>query len=186
MYVKPLIFNISRTSLHDGDGVRTVIYFKGCNMRCKWCHNPEGLDVKKEIFFNRNKCISCGMCVTTCSNITNIGEINRNLCVCCGKCSENCSAGALTLVGEEKSVEEIFQAILKDKEYYDQSGGGVTLSGGECMLYPEFVAQLLNKCHSAGILMFLCYITLPMNFRSLSIKLKVVFSMVLVLIFIII
>ena len=151
MYVKPLIFNISRASLHDGPGVRSVVYFKGCNMRCAWCHNPEGLERNKQIPFHRSKCIGCGICASLCKHIKVSGEINRSDCIRCGKCAENCPVGAISLVGEEMSIDEVFEVIVKDKEYYVQSGGGVTISGGECLLYPEFSAELLKRCKAENI-----------------------------------
>ena len=151
MSVSPLILNVSRTSLHDGRGIRTVVYFKGCNMRCQWCHNPEGQEYGKEIIRNQSKCISCGACVSVCPNISPDMSIRRDLCVRCGKCAAACPTGAISVAGEQKSVNEIMDIILKDKEYYDISGGGVTLSGGECMLFPDFAKKLLKECKAKNI-----------------------------------
>lgn len=153
MYVRPLIFSITRTSLHDGPGVRTVVYFKGCNMRCKWCHNPEGLEFERSILYNKNKCVHCRKCAEICENISIAGAviIDRDKCRKCGKCTDICPAGALTAAGEEIMPDELIRLILKDKAYYDRSGGGVTLSGGECLLFPEFAAEILKACKEHGI-----------------------------------
>ena len=96
MYVKPLVFSIARTSLHDGDGIRTVVYLKGCNMRCRWCHNPEGLKSENEIIFNHNKCIGCDICTSLCTNVTK-GQVNRKACVACGVCQKQCLKNAVTI-----------------------------------------------------------------------------------------
>lgn len=150
MYVKPLIFSITRTSLHDGDGIRTVVYFKGCNMRCRWCHNPEGLSSKKQIIFTVSKCIGCNICTSICPNI-NKGIIDRNECIACGKCADACPANALSVAGREMSEDDIMKEILKDREYYEKSGGGVTFSGGECLLFPDFMQAVLKKCKQEKI-----------------------------------
>lgn len=148
MYIKPLIFNISRTSLHDGPGVRSVVYFKGCNMRCAWCHNPEGIEPGRSIVYNKNKCIHCGRCLRVCENISasdNI-EIDRQVCKKCGRCTKVCPSGALSVAGMEMTADEIMEEVLKDKPYYERTGGGVTLSGGECLLFADFAAEVLQKC----------------------------------------
>jgi len=151
MYVKPLIFSITRASLHDGDGIRTVVYIKGCNMRCRWCHNPEGLKKENEIIFNKTKCVSCNMCSTVCPNV-NMGIIDRALCVACGKCAQVCPVNALSLAGQDMTEDQIMEIILKDKLYYDKSKtGGVTFSGGECLLYPDFMEKILKRCKDESI-----------------------------------
>lgn len=155
MSVNGFITNISRGSLHDGPGVRTVIYFKGCPMECKWCHNPETISAKKEVLYTPTKCIRCGRCLEICPEhhvVQNDGMVFlRDGCVACGKCAEGCPALALTMCGEEKTVNELFSEIIKDKHYYCSSGGGVTFSGGECLLYPEFVGELAKKCKENDI-----------------------------------
>lgn len=149
------ITNIARGSLHDGPGVRTVVYFKGCALRCRWCHNPETLERGREILFLQSKCIHCGHCVMVCPAHHVIRgkdvEFLREGCAACGKCAESCPAGALSLCGEKKSLEEVFAEVRKDSHYYARSGGGVTLSGGECLLQPEFAGALLEKCRAHGI-----------------------------------
>lgn len=155
MSLTATISNISRGSLHDGPGVRTVIYFKGCSLRCQWCHNPETFERKSEIVYASVKCIRCGKCIETCStcHIVENGEIRflREKCIRCGRCSDSCPTGAITLCGETKTVDEVFQVVVKDAHYYLTSGGGVTLSGGECLLQADFCAALLKKCKASGI-----------------------------------
>ena len=150
-----LITDISRCSLHDGPGVRTVVYFKGCALRCKWCHNPETLTVEKDMMFLNTKCIKCGRCLEVCPQchtvVDNEIRIDRSKCKYCGRCVDNCPAGALQMVGREVTVEELMSEIRKDSHYYEISGGGVTISGGECLLQSPFAAAVLKKCKEEGI-----------------------------------
>ena len=139
------IFDIQRFSLHDGPGVRTTVFFKGCSLRCVWCHNPESQKKEKELMFFRHKCLSCGKCEALCK------KSFTNKCIACGKCVDICPAGAREISGEEKTVEDVFSVIVRDKEYYLTSGGGVTLSGGEPLLQADFAAELLRLCKSSGI-----------------------------------
>ena len=149
------VTNISRGSLHDGPGVRTVIYFKGCTLHCRWCHNPETISTKRQILQVKSKCIHCGKCVETCPEHYKISgndiKYIREGCLVCGKCAEACPALALTLCPETMSVDKLFSEIKKDIHYYKTSNGGVTFSGGECGLSAEFVAEIAQKCKSEGI-----------------------------------
>ena len=149
------ITNISRASLHDGPGIRTVVYFKGCGLRCKWCHNPETLDAKQEILFAPVKCIHCGKCVHLCPSHHVIQGNDmvflREGCKKCGSCAAACPSGALSIAGKPMDVEEVMREIRKDIHYYRQSGGGVTLSGGECLLQADFCKALLKACKKEGI-----------------------------------
>ena len=150
MSVSATITNISRGSLHDGPGVRTVVYFKGCGLSCKWCHNPETLSHQKQILYIKSKCIHCGKCVELCPRHHKIQGNDmaflREGCAACGKCAAGCPSLALSLCGEEKTVPELFEEIIKDQHYYTESGGGVTFSGGECLLYSKFIAEIAKKC----------------------------------------
>lgn len=151
-----VITDIQRFSVHDGPGIRTIVFFKGCPLRCRWCQNPETWNIEPEILYYEDMCIHCGRCVTVCPvqaitmNKQNI-HMNRNACIRCGACSGICYAGAMKAVGTLMSPDEILQAVLKDRTFYKQSGGGVTLSGGECTVYAEFICTLLKKLKEHGI-----------------------------------
>ncbi|MEM0245764.1 MAG: glycyl-radical enzyme activating protein [Thermoplasmata archaeon] len=154
--MKGLIFNIQGYCIHDGPGIRTTVFFKGCPLRCIWCQNPEGQLFRPEVFLNKSKCTGCGRCILVCQNhAVTIKEgksnTNRDLCKGCGKCAEVCPNGARSIVGKWLTVEEIFEKVKKDKIFYDSSGGGVTLSGGEPLLQHEFAYNLLKLCKSSGI-----------------------------------
>lgn len=155
MSLSAVISNISRCSLHDGPGVRTVVYFKGCGLRCKWCHNPETLSHAKQILYMRSKCIHCGKCIEICPSHHKIqGDdmiFYRNGCTACGKCASVCPSLALELCGKDMSPNEVFDEIKKDLHYYVSSGGGVTFSGGECLMQSDFVAALAKKCRENKI-----------------------------------
>ena len=155
MLLSGCVTNIARASLHDGPGIRTVVYFKGCALRCRWCHNPETLSSKPEILYTQTKCIHCGRCVflyPDCHKIRGDGMVLlREKCKLCGQCVEACPSGALTLCGKNMTVHEVMAELQKDADYYTQSGGGITLSGGECLLQADFCAELLKRCREAGI-----------------------------------
>jgi len=146
-----LIFNIQRFSIHDGPGIRTTVFFKGCNLRCFWCHNPESIHKKPQIQIFQSKCIGCGRCFEVCpenlhKTISNERVFIRDLCRACGKCAESCYAGALVMTGKEMTINEVVDQVIRDKVFYENSGGGVTLSGGEAMLQKDFAKSLLIEC----------------------------------------
>jgi len=150
------ITEIQRFCLNDGPGIRTTVFFKGCNMKCAWCHNPEAISSEFALHFYRNKCIGCGKCVQVCpvgaqKIINEEHYIDRGSCTRCGKCAEICYAQALVMAGRIVNVDEVMGEILQDKEYYLNSGGGVTLSGGEVFCQDEFVAAIIEACHKNDI-----------------------------------
>jgi len=151
-----LIFDIERFSTADGPGIRTVVFFKGCNMRCYWCHNPEGVDPEIRLRFDENKCIGCLACLKACqANAHSLNEglhvIDPQKCVRCFACADACYSGALQRVGSYMTLDEVFAEIAEDRDFYARSGGGVTLSGGEVMLQSNFVVRLLKRCKQNDI-----------------------------------
>lgn len=151
-----ITFNIQRFSTEDGPGIRTTVFFKGCPLRCAWCHNPEGLSPQPELMWYDVRCIGARDCLRACPvealELTPFGmRIDRRRCTLCGKCVTACPAGALELIGRRWSVEDLFVEIAKDAVFYETSDGGVTFSGGEPMLQAEFVAALAERCREAGI-----------------------------------
>ena len=154
--MKAIISDIKRFAVHDGDGIRTTVFLKGCPLKCVWCHNPESIDFKPQVAYYENKCIDCGECVFVCPSgahkIIPKGHIfERDLCVACGKCESVCLGEALKFYGKEMTVDELLPILLEDKVFYETSGGGVTLSGGECLCQADFCAELLKKLKEAGI-----------------------------------
>lgn len=153
------IFEIKRFAVHDGDGIRTTVFFKGCPLKCVWCHNPEGIDFEKQLAYYAHKCKGCGTCAEVCPNGVHTFEngthkVNREKCKACGKCEAVCLGEAIKLYGKEMSVEELLPILLEDRDFYENSNGGVTLSGGECLMQADFCAELLkelkrNQIHTA-------------------------------------
>ena len=156
-----VVTNIQRYSTHDGDGVRTTIFFKGCPLSCRWCHNPESQDFRKELFFYGNKCKNCGGCIPRCSSGANGMEegrlvFDRSKCTACGSCTDWCIYEARELAGVDYTVEQLVKEAKKDRMFYEQSGGGVTLSGGEVMSQDiEFLEPLCRALHREGLSVFI-------------------------------
>ncbi len=149
------ITNIQKYSIHDGPGIRSTVFFKGCPLLCAWCHNPENQLFTPELVWLKQKCISCGICVQTCpEQALTLGPagitIDKQRCVLCGRCSEACPTNALEMLGKAYTIEEVLAELDKDRLFYDQSGGGVTLSGGEPLSQGEFVIDLLKACKARG------------------------------------
>lgn len=151
---KGIIFNIQKFCLHDGDGIRTCVFLKGCPLRCIWCHNPESLEKAPNLSFNKQKCSSCGRCLTECSVRTiknGTLKIDREKCICCGKCAEACLNDANEIIGKETTTAEVIREAIKDKMFYDTSGGGLTVTGGEPSYQPDFTLELLSLSKDSGI-----------------------------------
>lgn len=154
--IKGTIFNIQKYSVNDGPGIRTVVFFKGCPLRCRWCSNPESQLAKPQVIWHESKCMHCSHCVEICPKHAvsqDAGEIiiDHAYCVSCGKCIRECPGRALEIEGETKSVQEVLDVVLQDKVFYEESGGGITLSGGEMLVQPAFAAQLLKAAKEEGL-----------------------------------
>lgn len=150
------IFDIKRFAVHDGDGIRTTVFFKGCPLRCVWCHNPEGLTGMPQLAFYAHKCTNCGVCAANCPSgahkiADGVHRFERTACRACGGCETLCINGALKLYGQTVTVEKLLPVLVQDKAFYDNSGGGVTLSGGECLLQAAFCGELLKALKQNGI-----------------------------------
>ena len=150
------IFNIQRFSLFDGPGVRTVVFFKGCPLQCPWCHNPEGRSPQMQILYNADRCIGCGACRENCpegchSLEQGIHVYDRTRCTACGRCATACYSRALTVAGRTVTVDEVLETVLLDTAVYEESGGGLTLSGGEPLMKADFSIALLKAAKSHGL-----------------------------------
>lgn len=150
------IFEIKRFAVHDGDGIRTTVFFKGCPLKCVWCHNPEGISYKPQLALYLHKCSLCGECVKVCpenahSFIDGKHIFEKEKCTACGKCKDACFFDAITLYGKKMSVDEVENILIEDMEFYENSGGGITLSGGECLMYPEFCLEILKRMKKRNI-----------------------------------
>ena len=149
------IFDIKHFSVHDGPGIRTTVFFKGCPLRCLWCHNPESLSALTQLAFSEKKCTLCGRCAAVCPSGVHIladgsHTLNKASCTFCGACESVCPVGALTVYGREASLDDILREALEDSDFYG-SQGGVTLSGGECLLQADACRELLRALKEEGI-----------------------------------
>lgn len=154
--IMALIFDIERFATKDGPGVRTAVFFKGCNMRCLWCHNPEGIHTGQELIYNAQSCIACGRCAGVCpsganSMLNGLHLFTADRCIQCFACTNTCFSGALKKVGTEMSVDDVMREVMKDVPLYKKTGGGITLTGGEPMLQHDFVKELLGRCRDLEI-----------------------------------
>ena len=159
--MEALLVDIQRGSLHDGPGVRTTFFFKGCPLHCRWCHNPESQNPGKQLSFHREKCVGCGRCETAChSNVhwlTKTGteqfrhQVYFEHCQFCGKCVEQCPVKALKIIGTPYTEEELLKIALLDRAFYEHSGGGITLSGGEVLQQADFAASFLSLCREEDL-----------------------------------
>jgi pyruvate formate lyase activating enzyme len=151
------IFDIKKYSIHDGPGIRTTVFFKGCPLGCLWCHNPEGIDMAPELMHWPSRCSRCYACISACppGAISKDGSgavvIDKNTCDLCGKCAEACLYDAMQVVGKETTVDDLVREIEKDRVFYEQSGGGATFSGGDPLAQPEFLEELLDALRDRGI-----------------------------------
>lgn len=152
---RPLIIDVKRDSREDGPGIRSVVFFKGCPLRCVFCHNPEAQESGPELAFAVGRCIGCGACVDACPrmaiDLDRPSRIDRKRCDFCGQCALVCRGGALRVIGEYWPVEKLARLLLRDAPFYGHSGGGVTLSGGECTMFPDYVQSLLRRLKACGI-----------------------------------
>lgn len=151
-----IIFDIHQYAIYDGPGIRTVVFLKGCPLSCAWCHNPESQDPEPQISYFQERCVKCGKCVDSCPNealtLTSEGiERDPRKCTLCGNCTKVCPNQVMELVGKEYSVDEVIKIVAADKIFYDNSGGGVTISGGEPTMQYSFLISLLQKLKEKGI-----------------------------------
>jgi pyruvate formate lyase activating enzyme len=152
-----IIFNIQKFSIHDGPGIRTTVFMKGCPLRCRWCSNAESMNPEPELGIIKSLCNNCGKCIDVCPekaislDDNDFIRINRDKCTACGECVAVCSPEALTIYGKRVTVDEVFKEVSRDKSFYEGSEGGVTVSGGEPLRQADFVAELFQRCHQAGI-----------------------------------
>jgi pyruvate formate lyase activating enzyme len=151
-----VVFDIRRFSIHDGPGIRTAVFLKGCPLRCWWCHNPEGLSAAPEVVWRAERCTRCGTCIATCPEDAlswdgDAPRLDQSRCTLCGGCADVCYAEAREVLGRAMTADEVLAAVERDRVFYEESGGGVTVSGGEPLAQPEFLAELLCGCRARGL-----------------------------------
>jgi glycyl-radical enzyme activating protein len=156
MSEKAIVFDIQRASIHDGPGIRTTVFLKGCLLDCLWCHNPEAVSANPQLFFHFDKCAQCGDCAKVCEeDVHHFADgshtIDFEKCTLCGKCVEACNFNALKIIGKEISIDEVMHEVMADFDFYTNSGGGMTLSGGEPLLQFSFSMELLKRCKEKGV-----------------------------------
>jgi len=154
--MKGIIFDIKRFALHDGPGIRTTVFMKGCSLRCRWCHNPESILPDPQMSFRSDRCTQCGACVDACS----IGAVavrdgalitDERRCSACGRCVEPCPTGAREIIGREVTADEVIAIAARDRVFYEESGGGVTFSGGEPLVQADFLRAMLSACRDQSL-----------------------------------
>ena len=151
-----VVFNIQKYSVHDGPGIRTTVFFKGCPLKCAWCHNPESHSIEHQLMLNSDKCVGCGKCENRCPHdaikiVDGVSKLDKSKCQICKKCSLICPKQGIEYVGQTMEVKEMVKEILKDQMFYDESGGGVTFSGGEPMMQPDVVGEVAKRCQDFGV-----------------------------------
>ena len=149
-----IIFNIQKFCIHDGDGIRTCVFLKGCPLRCIWCHNPESYEKTPDLSFDKQKCSSCGRCINECNARVmenNVLQLDREKCIKCGKCTDICLNDANEIIGREVTAAEVVAEVLKDRMFYETSGGGVTVTGGEPSYQADFTLEILRLAKEEGI-----------------------------------
>ena len=155
MALRGLVFNVMRFAVHDGPGIRTTVFLKGCPLRCWWCHNPESQSARPEVVYSEARCLRCGDCVAACPQgalrLNGSVHRDRDRCKSCGTCVEHCLAAARQMAGEWWSVADVLAKVERDRVFYEESGGGVTLSGGEPLQQGDFAAALLSACRDRSI-----------------------------------
>lgn len=154
--MKSYIIDVQRCSIHDGPGIRTTVFLKGCPLKCAWCHNPESQSFKRELSLNQSLCSTCGACAEVCTQgvhrfTDGVHHVDYKKCSHCGMCVNICPTKALTIIGNEMSPQEVFEIVVKDEIFYSQGNGGVTISGGEALSHVDFCVELLKLCKNRGI-----------------------------------
>ncbi len=154
--ISGFVFDIKKYAIHDGPGIRTTVFFKGCPLHCQWCQNPESWESLPELGFRAGRCVRCGQCVEVCTRQATTftddqPSTDPDKCTLCGECVDACAAGAREIIGQEMTVAQVMTEVEKDIVFYEQSNGGATFSGGEPLMQPEFLLALLNQCKTHGI-----------------------------------